>query len=160
MKNRQVPLLAVGLALALGIVVFSWRYAQPRASAPGAAVSTAMRSQALLEDIDQTLASVQTQVEARARPLDARALPDKAVIPVAPVEEAPESTEQPTPQKKVLRLQGVVRNHEQGMAFIENRTVAVGEMIEGYTVEEIGAESVVLKDSAGEKTTLRLYEAP
>lgn len=160
MKNRQVPLLAVGLALALGIVVFSWRYSQPRASAPGPSASTAMPLQTLLEGVDQALASVQTQVEARARPLDVRALPDKAVIPVAPVEETPELTEPPAPQKKVLRLQGVVRNGGQGMAFIENRTVAVGELIEGYTVEEIGAEYVVLKDSAGEKTTLRLYEAP
>lgn len=148
--DRAMPLLVAVLALALGGVYLSWRLSNPaRPAVPpptAAQVTTAGNSAA---EVDRLVASVRSLLEGDAEVLDVAWRP--VVVPAA-VEEAVSVV-----GKATFKLKGVARDGQHPVAFIDNRTVALGEEVAGYKLVEIGVESVTLLDPDGQRHEVKLY---
>lgn len=156
-KSNPMPLLAVLLALALGVVVYSWRASKPVASHAESASTQGLDFDPVFRGLDQVTDSVQARMQRAAQSLDISRWPSKIVPVPTPT---PVLKKNDLEQKPALdfHLKGVVRQGTQALAFINDRTLALGESIDGYRLAEIDAESVVLIDPEGEQTVLRLYE--
>ena len=59
--------------------------------------------------------------------------------------------------KAAFKLKGVARDSQQPVAFIDDRTVGLGEEVAGYKLVEIGVESVTLLDPDGQRHEVKLY---
>lgn len=64
----------------------------------------------------------------------------------------------PEPPKPAFKLQGVAWNPLTPLAIVNKRTVGVGETVDGFRVDRITADGVVLVGPDGEPMELRLYE--
>ncbi|HMP75848.1 MAG TPA: hypothetical protein PKE12_06080 [Kiritimatiellia bacterium] len=151
---RQAPLLAVGLALAIGAVIYSWRASNPSPAHTVRTDTSTVADEAASVALDDLAASVRQHVQDAATPLDTSQWPTRVAPPPEPVQkEVVISAE-----TRTLRLKGIARHGSDAVAFIEDSTLAVGESIAGHRVLEIGDEQVVLANPDGERVTLRLYE--
>jgi len=74
---------------------------------------------------------------------------------------APSSPEQVAPSEKgPPRLRGILRHPREPLVILGGRTVGVGEGVDGYRVERILDDRVVLIGPDGAPVELRQYEAP
>ena len=60
------------------------------------------------------------------------------------------------PEEKTFQLRGVVRGGSQPVVFVNDKTLMVGDEIDGYTLTEIAADHVTLVDPRGKESRLSL----
>ena len=58
------------------------------------------------------------------------------------------------PADRVFRLRGMIHGGDRPTAFLDDKVLLVGEEIDGYTLEEIAADHVVLVDPRGKRIEL------
>lgn len=149
-KERQkVVMLAVALGVALAVVAYSWRRSQ---SQPESAASTALAQDAaqLSGEAEKLMQSVRGRLAADAERIDVGWVP-----PPAP--EAPAPAIRAEIGRETFKLKGIARDGSHPVAFIDNRTLGIGESIEGYKLIEIGNESVTFLDPRGKRYIVGLY---
>lgn len=146
--DPRVPMLAAVLGLALLGVGISWRMNQDspaRAPASPAANSAEQMSQ----EADRLLAEVQVRLAEDAKPV-------ATDWPAVEVPKMAATAAFAQPAEMAFRLRGVVRGGTQPVAFLDDKTLMVGEKIEGYTLTAIAEDRVTLVDSRGRKHELVL----
>jgi hypothetical protein len=151
-RDPKVPLLAAVLALALlGVGVSWWMSQKPAAHAatPGLAPSSVEQ---MAEEANRLIAEVQTGLA-----LDATAIETDWPVVEAPKVVASASAAQ-LPKEMTFRLRGVIRGGDRPAAFLDDKTLLVGEVIDGYTLTEIAEDHVTLVDSRGREH--QLYPEP
>ena len=142
------------LILALAAVGTSWRLThRPPPSPSGQNYAT--RCAVLVQEADTLLQSVQGRLK-----------PDKATFDLGKIK-APERAQmkermpavavETPPQKITFHLRGIARHRTRPAAFIDERTVEVGEEIDGFKVLRIDNESVTFLDSQGRQRVVVLY---
>lgn len=141
------------LLVALGGVFVSYRLTNaPRSPVMRTAAAGGV-AQPALEDMDRLLAAVENRIRS-----DGTAVQTdwaEPVVPAAPAARAPLAA---ASEAAVLKLRGVVRGGAQPMAFINETTVGLGEVVEGYKLTEIREDGVTLVDGQGRQHVLPLYE--
>jgi type II secretory pathway component PulC len=146
---RSVALLAILLVIALGAVVFSWRRTHaPAPSASPAGSPADVSGSALAQEAERLSKSVRARLDADAVAVDVSWRPAAAPAPVAVKADV---------GRESFKLKGVARDGTQPVAFIDDRTVGLGEEIEGYRLIEIGNESVTFLDPKGRRYVIGLY---
>ena len=151
-KPAPVLLLAALLALAVGGVVLSWSWSHASGSAaPSGTAGPA--AQPLASEVEQLTKSVRDRMALDAEQLDVGWRPAAAPepMPVAPVAGRAELG------RAGFKLKGIARDGSQPVAFIDNRTMGLGEEVEGYKLIEIGNESVTFLDPRGKRYVVGLY---
>ena len=123
---------------------FAARTAQLSEEADRVAESVAKRLGASQAAID--LAGLQAQKQAQAKEQQAQA---PVVVTNAPVK--------PVSDVITFRLRGVVPTGAHPMAFIDDRTYGVGEVVSGFRIVARAAESVTFVDPLGQKRVVKLY---
>ena len=150
-QTTRLVVVSVLFVLALGGVALSWRFSHPR---PRVVENDDMaRCAALRDEAGQAVASIQARLRADAAPvvfdgLDVR----KEVVAAAIPEPAT-----PTPANITFRLRGVVPTGNPPVAFVDDRTVSLGESIDGFKVVAIAAESMTVRDASGRTHVIKLY---
>lgn len=145
---RSVAPLAVLLVVALGAVVFSWRRTHAPAPIAPETGTVAASGSALAQEAEQLSKSVRARLDADAVAVDVSWRPAAAPAPVAIKAEV---------GRESFKLKGVARDGTRPVAFIDDRTVGLGEEVEGYRLIEIGNESVTFLDPKGRRYVIGLY---
>ena len=154
-SRRQTEwILFMFLILALAAAGTSWRLShRPPQAASGQ--DRAARCAALVQEADALMQSVQVRLQ-----------PDKATFALvkakAPQQEperarAPAVAAETPPSEITFHVRGIARHRTHPAAFIDERTVEVGEEIDGFKVIGIDNESVTFLDSQGRKRVVTLY---
>ncbi len=151
-KPAKVLLLAALLALAVGGVVLSWRWSQGSGPVFSSGSSGAATSP-LASEVEKLAKSVRDRLAQDAEQLDVGWRPAAAPAPM-PVAQASGRAEA---GRAGFKLKGIARDGTQPVAFIDNRTVGLGEEVEGYKLIEIGDESVTFLDPRGKRYVVGLY---
>ena len=158
--QRVVLMLAGVLVVAVVAVALAWRLTHGR---PAGAVRRDYpgRCAALIDDADRLVLAVQNRTRPDADPLDLRKLVAREaevqtqvlaqVQADVPVVKGPVSTEID------FRVRGVARHGRHPVAFIDNRTVEVGESVNGFKLIAVGDESATFRDALGHERVVRLY---
>lgn len=148
--DPKVLVLGGVLALALAGVGFSWHLTRaPAGPAPAAATPAAVLAPDLQEQASQLAQSVQSRLLA-----DADAIDVSWPAAAAP---APVTRARVVQAEVTFRLRGIARDGSQPVAFLDDRTLGLGESIDGFKLVEIADESVTLQDERGRKHVVRLY---
>ena len=154
--DPRVPALAGVLVLALVGVGVSWKLNQapaaPEATVPDAPSATVPSSAGgpmaqMSEEAARLIAAVQAGLAA-----DAQAVAADWPAWVAP--KAAPAAAAAKPADRVFRLRGMIHGGDRPTAFLDDKVLLVGEEIDGYTLEEIAADHVVLVDPRGKKIEL------
>ena len=161
--RRQDPkiagVLAVVLVLCLAAVGFSWRWSHRSARGKPAA-NYPVRCAALARDADQLVQSVEAHLRETEAPLDWQRLRVRQeetraavsnVVPVAVVI---------APTEITWRLRGTARAGARPVAFVDDRTMELGDVIDGYTLIDISADRATLRDPKGRIHVLMIYNEP
>lgn len=147
--RKKEMLLGLVLLLALLAVWLSWRSNQ----SPATAVverNHAMYTADLAANVDDVVTSLQRRLDAYAEPIAA----EWPAPPTAPAARAAA----PVSQELTFRLRGVARHGEEAVAFVDDRTVALGEAMDGFTLIRITDESATFRDARGREHVLSVYE--
>ncbi len=153
--DPRVPVLAGVLVLALVGVGVSWKLNQAPAApaaegsdAPPAVQSSAGGTMAQMsEEAARLMAAVQAGLAA-----DAQAVAAEWPAWVAP--KAAPAAAAAKPADRVFRLRGMIHGGDRPTAFLDDKVLLVGEEIDGYTLEEIATDHVVLVDPRGKRIEL------
>jgi hypothetical protein len=154
-QASRVALLVLLLVTALAAVAVSWRLThRPRAAV--ARGDYAERSRELAAEADRVAASLQQRRLADAATvnldgLDARRQQETTVVAVAAAAAPALST------AITFRVRGVVPRGAHPMAFIDDRTLGIGEAIDGFKVIAIAEESVTFRDPSGGTRSVSVY---
>jgi hypothetical protein len=143
----KVLLLAAGLVLALFLVGLSWRMSQAPASSSGSVVAATTSAEQMSQETARLLSAVHA-----AQAEDAKAIETSWPVAEAPKVAAPAAK----PTEQTFHLRGVVRGGSQPVVFLDDKTLMVGDEIEGYVLTEIAADHVTLVDPQGRKHALSL----
>lgn len=152
-QTSRTVLVALLLVAALAVVAVSWRvtHAPRHAAAQG---DYAERSRLLAADADRVAASVQKRRLADATVmnldgLDVRRTQEAAVVTAAVA---------PAPSTDItFRVRGVAPRGVTPLAFIDDRTVGIGEEVDGFKVLSITEESVTFRDPSGKTRLVGVY---
>ena len=153
--DPRVPVLAGVLVLALVGVGVSWKLNQAPAApeaagsdAPAAGPSPAGGTLAQMSaEAARLIAAVQAGLAA-----DAQAVAADWPAWVAP--KAAPAAAAAKPADRVFRLRGMIHGGDRPTAFLDDKVLLVGEEIDGYTLEEIATDHVVLVDPRGKRIEL------
>jgi hypothetical protein len=146
--DSRVPMLAAVLALALLGAGVSWRMSQKPSASVAAPVSTSSSVEQMAAEANRLIAEVQTSLAEDSQDIETD----------WPVVEAPKVVASSSPAAKQaemsFRLRGFVRGGDRPAAFLNDKTLLVGEEIDGYTLTEIAQDHVTLKDPRGREHKL------
>lgn len=147
--DPRVPLLGAVLVLALLGVALSWRLNQSASSTTpnGSPMPTTVEQ--MSKETDRLLSVVQTRLSEDAQSIEAD-WPVAESLPVAPQAQALQAPEM------TFRLRGVVRGGERPAAFLNDRTLLLGEELDGSKLVEIAEDHVVLVGAKGRRYELFL----
>ena len=158
--QRVVLILAGVLVVAVAAIAYSWRLTHARAVV-AARLDYPGRCAALIDDADRLVQSVQSRTRPDPEAFDLRRLAARdaevhtQVLAQAqadlPVAKGPLSAEMN------FHVRGVARHGRHPVAFIDNRTVEVGEFINGFKLIAVGDESATFLDPLGRERTVRIY---
>ena len=153
--DPRVPVLAGVLALALVGVGVSWKLNQvpaaPEATAPDAPAVAASSAGGTLAQMSAEAARLIAAVQAGLA-ADAQAV--AADWPAWVTPKAAPAAAAAKPADRVFRLRGMIHGGDRPTAFLDDKVLLVGEEIDGYTLEEIAADHVVLVDPRGKRIEL------
>ena len=147
--DPKVWVLAAVLVLALLGVGLSWRLSQMPAAPSASAASTSSSAEQMSQETSRLLAAVEA-----AQAKDAQVLETNWRAAEAPQQTAPAAAARP--EEKTFHLRGVVRGGSQPVVFLDDKTLMVGDEIDGYTLTEIAADHVTLVDPQGKESRLSL----
>lgn len=163
-KSRRLPasvsgqtgrgvVLALLLVTALAAVAVSWRltHAPRRVIARG---DYAERSRLLAAEADRVAASLQKRRLADAVVMDLSGLDVQRRQEMATVVDAGAPV---VSTAMTFRVRGVVPRGANPLAFIDDRTVGIGEMIGGFEVIAIAEDSVTFRDPSGRTRSVGVY---
>ena len=152
--DPRVPVLAGVLVLALVGVGVSWKLNQapaaPEATAPDAPAAAASSAGGTMAQMSEEAARLMAAVHAGLA-ADAQAVAAEWPAWVAP-KAAPAAAAKPA--DRVFRLRGMIHGGDRPTAFLDDKVLLVGEEIDGYTLEEIATDHVVLVDPRGKRIEL------
>ncbi len=152
-QTNRVVLLGLLLLVALATVAVSWRltHVPRRAAARG---DYAERSRQLAAEADQVAASVHKRrlADAAVINLDGLVTRQQQETGIVFAAAAPVLTTGIT-----FRVRGVVPRGEHPLAFVDDRTLGIGEEINGFKVIAIADESVTFRDPTGKTQSVSVY---
>ena len=153
--DPRVPVLAGVLVLALVGVGVSWKLNQapaaPEATAPDAPAAAASSAGGTMAQMSEEAARLMAAVQAGLA-ADAQAVAADWPTWVAP--KAAPAAAAAKPADRAFRLRGMIHGGDRPTAFVDDKVLLVGEEIDGYTLEEIAADHVVLVDPRGKQIAL------
>jgi len=154
-------LLAVILVLALVGVVVSYRLNRGGPK-PAKALPTqeySVRCAALGAEADQLTQSIQTRLKIENAPLPMEPLKIRQAAPIAPPAVKASS---PVEVKKeaTLRVTGVALSGPRPMVFVNDKTLEIGESMDGFKVIGVESDGVTFLDPQGQKRSIPLYTEP
>ena len=120
----------------------------------------------LIQRVDQSVASISRRVAADGYEEDFSALFAKMRVPPPPPPSPAEtavaeaSVAAPPPAPAALKLTGIAWKAHAPLAFVNDLTLSVGDVVAGCRVTRIDPERVTLTASNGQTRVLELYEEP
>lgn len=148
-QKKQVAILGVGLLVALVVVFISWSRTRASATTVPRVVDHAALIEQLSGEAEELAKAIQVKLERDAQPV---AADWAAPVVVAPAARAAVN------QGITFKLKGIASTGADAVAFVDDRTVSVGEAVDGYTLRSITAESATFVDGRGREFVLKVYE--
>jgi len=106
----------------------------------------------LERDADELVQSVQKKIKPEQAPVNLDAVKTSPALPVlVPAAISPVFSE------ATFRVRGIALNRSRPVAFVNDRTVEVGEVVDGYKVVGIDNEGVTFLDPQGRNYVAKIY---